>query len=87
MQTRRLRTLAQVSLALVSLALLTACGGGSSTQVQPSTPVFTSAPVTAATQGVAYTYQLAAVDPAGGTVTFSMTTSPTGAALSGSTIT
>jgi hypothetical protein len=49
--------------------------------------VFTSVPVTAATQGVAYTYQLAAVDPAGGTVTFSMTTSPTGAALSGSTIT
>jgi hypothetical protein len=49
--------------------------------------VFTSVPVTAATQDVAYTYQLAAVDPAGGTVTYSMTTSPTGAALSGSTVT
>lgn len=88
MQTRRLLALALVSLALVSLALLTACGSGSSgTHSQPSTPVFTSSPVVAATQDVVYTYQVAATDPAGGSVTFSLTTSPTGAALSGNTIT
>lgn len=87
MQPRRLLCLALVSLAMISLALLTACGSSSSTQTQPSTPVFTSVPVMAATQDVAYTYQLAATDPAGGAVTFALTSSPTGAALSGSTIT
>ena len=86
MQTRRLLPLAMVTLAMVSLAFLAACGSSSS-HVQPSSPTFTSVPVTAATQGAVYTYQLAAVDPAGGTVTFSLTTSPTGAALSGSTVT
>jgi hypothetical protein len=54
--------------------------------VQPSTPIFTSSPVTTATQDVAYTYQLAATDPAGGSVTFSLTTEPTGAVLSGNTV-
>ena len=87
MQPRRLFFLALVSLAVISLALLTACGSGSSTKTPPSTPVFTSAPVTAATQGIVYSYQLAATDPAGGAVTFSLTTSPTGAALSGNTVT
>jgi hypothetical protein len=76
-----------VSLAMVSLSLLMACGSSSSSHVQPSTPVFTSVPVTAATEDVAYTYQLAAIDPAGGSVTFSLTSSPTGAALSGNTVT
>jgi len=87
MQPCRLQFLALVSLAIVSLALLTACGSSGSKQTPPSTPVFTSVPVMAATQDVAYTYQLTAVDTAGGTVTFSLTSSPTGAALSGSTIT
>ena len=86
MQTCRLLALALVSLALASLAFLAACGGGSS-HVPPSTPVFTSMPGTAATQGVVYTYQPAAEDPAGGSVTFSLTTSPTGATLSGNTVT
>jgi hypothetical protein len=44
-------------------------------------------PATAATQGVAYTTQLTATDPAGGSVTFSLTKSPAGAALSGNTVT
>ncbi len=79
-------TLGMVTVA-ASLAFLSACGSsGSGSQVQPSTPVFTSVPVTAATQDVAYTYQIAATDPAGGAVTFSLTASPTGAALSGTTI-
>jgi len=65
MQTRRL-----LALVLVSLTFLTACGNGGSSHVSPSTPVFTSVPGTAATQDVVYTYQLAVVDPTGGSVTF-----------------
>jgi len=87
MQARTLLALTLISLVLISLGFLTACGSGSSNHVQPAAPTFTSVPVTAATQDVAYTYELAAVDPAGGTVTFSLTSSPPGAALSGNTIT
>jgi hypothetical protein len=73
-------------LSLLSAAILAACGGSSS-GIQPKTaPIFTSAPVTAAAQGVPYSYTPAAVDPAGGTVTFALTTGPTGATLSGGTI-
>jgi hypothetical protein len=50
-------------------------------------PVFTSVPVTAATQDAAYTYTLAATDPSGGNITFSLPTAPAGATLSGSAIT
>jgi hypothetical protein len=56
-------------------------------QVSRSIPQFTTVPVTAASQGVAYSYQLAATDPAGGTVSFSLTTAPMGATLSGNTST
>jgi len=49
----------------------------------PPAPVFTSAPGVAASQGVLYSYQVTATDPAGGTVTFSLTTSPAGATLVG----
>jgi len=86
MQPRKLRFLVLVSLAMIPLVLLTACGSSGS-KTQPLTPVFTSVPGMAATQDVAYTYPLAATDPAGGSVTFSLTTSPTGAALSGNTVT
>ncbi len=85
--TRRLLALTLVSLGLILLTFLTACGSSGSSHVPLSTPVFTSVPVTAATQDVDYTYQVTAVDPAGGTVTFSLTASPTGAALSGNTVT
>jgi len=86
--TRRLRAVFLTGV-LSSLTLLTACGGGasSSMQVSTSTPQFTSVPVTAAAQGVAYTYQLTATDSAGGMVSFAFTTAPTGATLSGNTIT
>ena len=85
MSARRLLSLALISLTSASLVLFTACGGGSG-NIRQSMPVFTSTPVTAATQSVVYTYTLAATDPTGGAVTFSLTTAPTGATLSGSTI-
>ncbi len=69
-----------------SLLLLTACGSSGSASSHGLAPIFTSAPVMAATQDVAYSYQLAAVDPSGGSVTFALTTAPTGATISGSTI-
>jgi hypothetical protein len=68
--------------------LLSSCGSGnSSMHATGPAPVFSSTPVTAAAQGSAYSYQVAATDPAGGTVTFSLTTSPTGAALNSNTVT
>lgn len=75
-----------LALALSCLAFFTACGGGAGMHVQPSMPNFTSTPGTQATQDLAYSYQIAATDPAGGAVTFSLTTAPTGAALNGSTL-
>ncbi len=71
---------------LAALAFLTACSSGNNSSSSKSTPIFTSTPVTEATQGVAYTYQLAATDPAGGTVTFALTTAPSGATLTGNTV-
>ncbi|MGB9085182.1 MAG: hypothetical protein WCC46_11215, partial [Terriglobales bacterium] len=70
-------------LVAVSLGFLVACGSGSHSA--PLSPVFTSTPVTAASQGVSYSYTLAATDPAGGTVTFSLVTEPAGSTLAGST--
>src|SRR5208282_1320130 len=66
------------------LTCLVACGSNSNST--PQNPVFTSTPVTAASQDTSYIYQLAATDPSGGTVTFSLVTEPAGATLSGSTI-
>jgi hypothetical protein len=76
-----------LSLLLVALFLsyLAACGGSSYSA--PQNPVFTSTPVTAASQGASYMYHMTATDPSGGTVTFSLTTAPAGATLSGATIT
>jgi len=87
MHNRKLVALAVAILIVVLLSLLSACGSSTGgTQTQSSTPVFTSAPVTTATQDIAYAYQVAATDPAGGSVTFSLTASPTGAALNGSMV-
>lgn len=52
----------------------------------PPAPLFTSAPVTAAAQGSPYSYQVRATDPSGGTVTYTLTTAPTGATLTGNTL-
>src|SRR5215471_16877086 len=78
-----------VFLSLVSLILLlVACGGssnsGSRGVSQP--PLFTSAPQTAAAQGSAYSYQVAATDPSGGSVTYALTTGPSGATMTGSSV-
>jgi hypothetical protein len=77
------RALLVVSLLLA--ALLTACGSNNSSQKQSLSPIFTSTPVTAAAQGEAYSYTPVAVDPAGGAVTYSLTTGP-GATLNGGAI-
>lgn len=72
-----------LSLVASAAAVLSACGSGSGMQSPPPAPVFTSTPVTAASQGVPYSYQVTATDPAGGTVAFALTSAPAGAALSG----
>ena len=77
-----MRALSLIGISLI-LSYLLACGGSPAT---PANPVFMSTPVTAASQGVSYTYQLAAADPSGGTVAFSLITEPAGATLSSSTI-
>jgi hypothetical protein len=67
------------------VACFVGCGGGGS-HTPPQNPTFTSTPITTAAQGTAYTYTLAATDPSGGMVSFSLVTAPMGATLSGSTI-
>ncbi len=80
------------ALALV-LSLVGITAGCSSTYTSPraslsspQAPVFTSTPETQASQGAAYTYQLAATDPSGGTITFALKTAPDGATLNGKTV-
>ena len=46
-------------------------------------PTFSSTAPTTAVEGQAYTYNLTAADPAGGTVTFTVTSGPTNATISG----
>lgn len=75
--------------ALLCLSLETiSCGGGSAggTKISAEAPVFSTAPPTAAAQGSAYSYQVEATDPSGGTVSFALTTGPTGATMSGSMV-
>jgi len=62
------------------------CGGGSNMHVAPMAPIFTSTPPAAALQDTAYSYSITATDPAGGTVSFALSTGPTGAAISGSNL-
>ena len=78
------RRVSLIVLFMPLLGLLIACGSGSHSV--PQSPVFTSTPVTAASQGASYSYTLAATDPSGGTVTFSLPTAPSGATITGSTI-
>jgi hypothetical protein len=55
-------------------------------KVAAQPPIFTSTPPAAAAQDTAYSYSVSATDPSGGTVSFALTTGPTGAALSGSSL-
>lgn len=45
-------------------------------------PIITSSPVTAGTMGVAYSYQVQATDPEGGSLAYSLPTKPTGMTIS-----
>jgi hypothetical protein len=63
------------------LILLTACGRG------PAAPIFTSTAPQAATENATYTYPLAAASTDGTKISYALTTAPTGAALSGDTVT
>lgn len=48
------------------------------------TPIITSTPITTATVGTAYTYNVTATDPDGNTLTFSLTISPPGMTINSS---
>lgn len=50
-----------------------------------SSPVIESTPITTAKEGVAYTYDVDATDPNGDTLTYSLTTSPTGMTINSAT--
>lgn len=77
--------LARGLLPALAVSCLAACGAGSHSV--PQNVVFTSTPVTAASQDTSYIYALAATDPSGGTITYSLPTAPMGAALTGNLIT
>jgi hypothetical protein len=47
-------------------------------------PIITSSPVTSATDGDAYSYQVQATDPEGGSLSYSLPTKPSGMTISGS---
>jgi hypothetical protein len=55
--------------------------------VSAPAPVFNTTPPTASAQDALYSYTISATDPAGGAVTFSLTSAPEGAALNGTTLT
>lgn len=59
-------------------------GNGSGTSTHSGAPAFASTPVLSALQGSAYAYKLEATDPAGGAVTFTLATAPTGATVDAS---
>jgi hypothetical protein len=63
---------------------LAGCGGGSVTR--PPGPKFTSAPATTASEGMPYSYQLAATSPDMSAVSFALTVGPSGASLTGNTV-
>lgn len=70
--------------------VLAGCGGGSSgtntTPPPPASPTFTSTPVNSASEGAPYSYSLTATSPNSSSITFSLTTAPSGATLSGDTV-
>lgn len=72
---------------LIALLLgFASCGGSGNGSAPPLAPTFTSTPPTSAEEGMAYSYLVTATSPNGGTVSFTLTTAPTGATMSGNTI-
>jgi hypothetical protein len=73
---------------VLGLSMISVGCGTSSTSAPPppAAPMFTSVPVTSAAEGVLYSYQLTATSPDMSSVTFALTSGPTGASLSGSTV-
>jgi hypothetical protein len=67
---------------IVLAGISTGCSGGKM-MLPPPSPIFSSTAVTSAVEGTAYSYQIAATDPAGGMVTFELAEGPAGAVLSG----
>lgn len=81
------RALALLALSAAVLVGTSSCGGSGGTTVSSAAPLIGSTPVTTAVQGSAYSYTPAATDPLGGSVSFALTTAPTGATLSNNTVT
>src|SRR5215470_13747916 len=74
-----------LSLSLFAL-IIVGCNGGSDSPPPPPTITITSTAPTSAVEGTQYTYQLAATSSNANAVTFSLTTAPSGATLSGNSI-
>lgn len=74
---------ALITLTAFTFTLLTACGSGNKTVPPPTVLKFTSTPVTQAVEGTVYSYQLVTTDS---NATFALATAPSGATLSGNTI-
>ena len=70
----------------VSVADASKTAGAAITATAPS-PGFTSTAPTAASEGVVYSYSLAATDPVKTAITFSLKSGPTGASVSGNALT
>ena len=64
--------------------LVVGCGSSGPTPTN-QTPIITSTPITTATVGAAYTYNVTATDPDGNALTFSLTINPTGMTINSTT--
>jgi len=73
-----------VLVALVGSVFITACGGGGMGGANAVGPSFVSTPGTVAAEGVTYTYQ---IETSPASVTLALVTAPSGASLSGNTLT
>jgi len=78
----------KISLLILSIFLFTILMAGcvpSGPTPTNQTPIITSTPITTATVGAAYTYNVTATDPDGNALTFSLTVNPTGMTINSST--
>ena len=80
-RTKRMKTFSSIFL-LILLFLLAGCSGTISTN---NTPTITSSPITSSLINLLYTYNVVATDTDGDTLTYSLTSSPTGMTIDSST--